>query len=373
MEATKHHSYKSGQLCEGCRRCVKGEKLVLFITGLCPQRCFYCPVSEHKFGHDVVYANEWQIQDPDNPVELIKEAELTSAKGAGITGGDPLANTDRCEKYIKLLKQRFGKDFHTHLYTPMELVTDERLEKLYSAGLDEIRFHPDLDNDEKWDRILLAKKYDWTIGVEIPAVPGYEDKTKKLIDYIADKAEFINLNELELSDTQAKHYKLHEMGFKPKDNISYGVENSTEFAKEILEYAKTKNLAAHYCTAKLKDGVQVKNRLLRRAKNIALPFDEQTDEGTLIRGCAYVPELQPQAHYKDKVKEANKEEILKKLAEAKDKLDCLSKIDETKLRLIVPAETIEQNANKIKALGLIPTKVEEYPSQDQLEVEVEFL
>src|SRR3989344_649719 len=133
ISKTKYHSWCAGQLSEGCQKCVQGPKLVLFITGICPQKCFYCPVSEHKFGHDVVYANEWKIKDPENPVELLEEAKLAQATGAGITGGDPLANVERCCKYIRMLKEKFGIRFHTHLYTSLMLVTKERLQKLFDA------------------------------------------------------------------------------------------------------------------------------------------------------------------------------------------------------------------------------------------------
>ncbi|MEK6823280.1 MAG: radical SAM protein, partial [Nanoarchaeota archaeon] len=139
LAKTPYHSWRTGPLAKGCRLCVRGEKLVLFVTGLCAQRCFYCPISEHKFGKDVVYANEWRVEDPAHPRELLEEARLTRASGAGITGGDPLANVDRCCSYIRLLKRTFGKAFHIHLYTPLRLVTKERLAKLAKAGLDEIR------------------------------------------------------------------------------------------------------------------------------------------------------------------------------------------------------------------------------------------
>ncbi len=376
IKKTKWHSYCTGDLAKGCRLCVKGKKLVLFITGLCAQKCFYCPVSEHKYGKDVVYANEWKVEDINNPKEMLEEARLTEAEGAGITGGDPLVNVDRCVQYIKILKQRYGKKFHIHLYTPLKLVNEERLQKLYDAGLDEIRFHPDLDDDSLWQKIELAKKYDWSIGVEIPAVPGYLEKTKKLIDYIADKVEFLNLNELERSDTTAEHYKLDLMGFKTRDDISYGVAGSEETALELLDYAKTKGLIGHYCTAKLKDAVQLRTRIQKRAENAALSTDAITDEGTLVRGVAYLPELAPGFGYHEKIKTVKKEEIMPKLLELKEKLKkkgINATIDEKKFRLLLSEKQARNKKEEIKQLGLKPAIVEEYPTADATEVDIEFI
>ncbi|MBW2969595.1 radical SAM protein [Candidatus Woesearchaeota archaeon] len=372
MKKTKWHSHSTGKLPKGCRLCVKGKKLVLFITGLCGQRCFYCPVSEHKYGKDCIYANEWQVKDPENPKELFEEVKLTQAEGAGITGGDPLVNVDRCVKYIKLLKQRFGKKFHIHLYTPLKLVTEERLQKLYDAGLDEIRFHPDLDDDSLWPRLELAKKYKWDIGVEIPVVPGYEEKTKKLIDYLKGKIDFLNLNELERSDTTAAHYKLDEMQYKTKDDISYAIEKSQETAIELGRYAETKGIPVHCCTAKLKDAVQLRTRIQRRAENTALDTDIITEEGTLIRGVAYLPELAPGFGYKEKVKNANREETIQKLKELKEKLGT-GTIDEKKLRILISEKTAENKKEEIKKLGMKPAIVEEYPTEDATEVDIQFI
>ncbi|MBI5392698.1 radical SAM protein [Candidatus Woesearchaeota archaeon] len=402
INKTPWHSWCTGKISKGCAYCVQGRKLVLFITGLCPQRCFYCPVGEQKFGNDVVYANEWKLEDPNNPVELIKEAELTQAKGAGITGGDPLMNIKRCCNYIQLLKKKFGKEFHIHLYTPLKLVTKERLQKLSAAGLDEIRFHPDLDDNSLWNRIKIAKKYRWEIGIEIPAIPGYEKKTMRLIDYIIfadsllpelpneenfaflqnspNKVSFINLNELELSDTETKHYTLPTKGFKAKDNISYGVKGSKEMAIKMLEYAKEKGLSAHFCTARLKDGIQVKKRLQIRAENIKLLFDEKTEDGTLLRCCIYLPELAPGMNYREKLRNADKNDFIEKLTVIRNKLLetlTLSEkeivIDSNKCRLIIPRSVAKQYANKIKKYNLLPALVEEYPTQDGFEVEIEFL
>ncbi len=376
---TPWHSVCAIGMSKGCQLCVKGRKLVLFVTGLCGQRCFYCPVSELKSGQDVVYANEWKIANPDDPKELIEEAELTEARGAGITGGDPLVKIDRCVAYIKLLKKKFGKQFHIHLYTPLKLVTEERLQKLHDAGLDEIRFHPNLDDESLWENLNLAGKFSWDIGVEIPVIPGYEEKTKKLIDFLAGRIKFLNLNELELSDTQIEQYKLDVMGFKPKDEVSYGVSGSEELGLKLVRYAADKGIMTHFCTAKLKDSVQMRKRIQFRAKNTALPFDLQTKEGTLIRGCAYLKEMAPGAGYQKKIQEADKDAIISKLEEVRKQAIVLLQekadhivVDKNRLRLILPQNRIKNHAPKLKQLGLAVAMVEEYPTADALEVEVEF-
>ena len=253
MQENKYYSYNIGELAKGCQSCVKGEKLVIFITGLCPRNCYFCPVSEQKFQKDVTFANERQI---NNSNDLIKEAELMNAKGAGITGGDPLVKIDRTVRFIKKLKAKFGNQFHIHLYTSLRLVSEDNLQKLYQSGLDEIRFHLDLDSEQFWNRLELARKFPWQMGVEVPLIPGKDKMSKKMIDFIVGKVDFLNLNELEVADN--KQSKLLEMNFKVKDQLSYAVAGSVELGLKLIDYVKEKdyNLNVHLCTAKLKDATQ---------------------------------------------------------------------------------------------------------------------
>ena len=70
VEKTNFHSYCSGKLHKGCELCVQGKKLFCSLQAGVRSVCFYCPINEKKYGQDVVYANEWKIEDPKDPKEL---------------------------------------------------------------------------------------------------------------------------------------------------------------------------------------------------------------------------------------------------------------------------------------------------------------
>ncbi len=375
ISKTNFYSWKKGTLPKGCSMCVRGEKLVLFVTGICPNKCFFCPISEQKAGKDVVYANEWKIA---REKDILEEAKLTKAKGAGITGGDPLVKLDRVVHYIRLLKKKFGKKFHIHLYTPLTLVNEARLKKLYSAGLDEIRFHPMLDRPAEWPRILLARKFGWDVGVEIPVISGKQKETIHLLDFIEDKVDFLNLNELEISDTNVN--KLVERGFKTKDNLSYAVKGSQEMALQLLNYLKKSRLNVHYCTAQTKDKAQLSRRIKRRALNVAKKFDFVTKDGTLVRGCIYLKNLVPGVGYRKLIEKANAKLIIRKLNGMKAVIQkrfripkSLIAVDPLKLRIITSIAVVDELNRELKKLSLIPAIVEEYPTWDAMEVDVQFL
>jgi len=373
---TPYYSWKTGELADGCKHCVKGEKLVLFITGLCSARCDFCPVSDKKLYKDVIYANERLLRDEKETKAIIEEAIVCSAKGAGVTGGDPLVRLDRTIKYIKLLKKEFGEKFHIHLYTPLRLVNKNNLLRLYEAGLDEIRFHPKLDNKADWPKIRLARKFGWKLGVEIPVIPGKGNETKKLIDYIHSKVDFLNLNELELADNAVWRNK---KDVKCKDKVSYAIKGSDELAKKLLKYCAKLGLRAHYCTCKLKDKVQLAKRIQRRALGVKKKFDVLTEEGMLTRGALYLPELAPGFGYHDKLsrlKTSEKKKILNRLRAIRERIIRKEKlpedmllVDEHKLRLI----TSPWLARVIKVKGALRAVVTEYPTFDALEVEVDIL
>lgn len=367
-----------GELAEGCKRCIKGKKLVLFVTGLCHYQCYYCPIASKRRYKDLVYANEWQTEREN---EILKEAKLTTATGAGITGGDPFLRIYRTIDYIKLLKKTFGKKFHIHLYAPLENINKEKLKQLYDAGLDEIRIHPtNLNREDLWHKIDWLKEFAWNYGVEIPSIAAEREYTFKIIDYIKDKVQFLNLNELEISEDNARNFT--KKNFMPKDRISYGIEGSEEFAKEIMDYCqKNTNLNVHYCSCKFKDKIQMGLRLRFRAKNVARMFDIVDQEGMLTRGVIYLKELKPGFSYRENIgKIKNKNKVIMKLINVRKELigKCKIKpdsieVDSDKLRILTSIMLVKKNASKVKELDLIPAVVREYPTKDAMELEVEFL
>ena len=374
---TKWYSYKIGDLARGCKLCISGSKMVLFITGLCSRSCYFCPVSDEKYQKDVVFANELKVR---NFNDILTEAKAMNAKGAGITGGDPLSKLSRTVNCIKKLKEKFGKKFHIHLYTSLNLVSEHSLKKLYLAGLDEIRFHLDLDSKKLWKKLEIAKKFKWDIGVELPLIPNKENELKQIIDYINNKIDFINLNELEVADNN--HSNLTKLGFHVKNKTSYAINGSLELGLKLINYSKFKKyrIPIHLCTAKLKDATQLSERIKREAKIVKHDFDIMDKEGLLTRGALYLPELKPSFSYRDKLKGVNKEKYIRKLNQLNIKIKNKLKlnnnnfvIDENKLRILLSKKNIIKNKEFFLKMNLVPAIVVEYPTADQFEVEIDFL
>jgi pyruvate formate-lyase activating enzyme-like uncharacterized protein len=263
-------------LSEGCRLCQEGAKMVLFVTGLCPKSCFYCPLSAERRGKDLIFANERPVQKDE---DLLKEAELMDAFGTGITGGEPLLQIERVLHYIRLLKLAFGAEHHIHLYT--SLAPDrELLEKLADAGLDEIRLHPpqeswgDLWNSSYSEALQNSKELAIEAGIEIPALIGAEEVAAfaKEIDV------FLNLNELEFSDNNSE--ALLKRGFSLDSDMSSAAAGSCKYAEAAFSACKK----AHFCSSTYKDAVQLRKRFQRISKNTAREFDDITEDGTLVYG-----------------------------------------------------------------------------------------
>jgi len=287
LKVTNYLSYYVGKLLKGCRLCMKGMKLVYFATGLCGRSCFYCPLSKNRKGSDVTYADEVPVSNID---DVVCEARAIEARGAGVTGGDPLLRVDRVVETLIALKKAIGKDLHVHLYTTTQPYVDETsLSKLLDVKIDELRFHPNLEVDDELAPLKKAIDMGFKTGIEVPAIPGYEDRILKTIERARRLgASFVVINELEMTESNAMSLQIR--GFRLKEGSISAVEGSWETAMILLKSVEDLSLNGHFCPAYIKDSVQFRNRLRRKARNIALPHEIVTKDPLLVKGVIEPPE-----------------------------------------------------------------------------------
>jgi len=335
-----------GDLADGCEHCMNGSKMVLFLTGVCATGCFYCPVSDEKRGRNVTYANEQKVHGNEG---IIAEAESMDAAGTGITGGDPLLDIGRTTDTIRMLKERFGKEHHIHLYT--STIDPDKAAMLEAAGLDEIRFHPPVGVWENigttnLSKIISSAKMD--IGIEVPAIPDLMPQLEKLISDVSSfGADFINLNELEFSESNwsmmdSKKYEL-------KDELSSAILGSEKVAKQLVK--KFSGVNIHFCSSSFKDSVQLRKRLIRTAERIACEYDVVTEDGTILKGIVYADDLDGAAML---------------LRNEYDVPDALMFINLAKKRIETAPWIVEEIADELPFKCYV---IEEYPTADRLEVE----
>lgn len=262
----------------GCEQCALGGKLVLFVHGYCDERdCFYCPLGENRKNVSQVFANERPVEEDS---DVLEEARKMDAMGSSITGGEPQEVMDRTTHYIELLKDEFGSDHHIHLYTG---ITGDResMRELAAAGLDEIRFHPPIGlwgnlHGTEWEDILyVAREEGLTPAFEIPGV----EPEPEFLEFIEEgAADFVNINEFELS--QGNYRRMDEHGYDRLENHMSAVDGKQEEdLEEVASHPKV-----YFCTSTFKDAAQHRNRLKRTAPNVSRAFEEVTDDGTLVYG-----------------------------------------------------------------------------------------
>jgi pyruvate formate-lyase activating enzyme-like uncharacterized protein len=296
----------------------------------------------------------YEAEFPDLPGctaegQTIEEAETMDATGTGITGGDPFLDADRTVEMIKMLKKRFGKDHHIHLYT--SAIDFGKTMAAEAAGLDEIRFHPPADvwkciETTDLEKILLSAKMD--VGIEVPALPDMAEDLEKLVsDAVRLGIGFININELEFSESNWNMMSARRYGLK--DELSSAVLDSDKTAKRIMKKFKSANL--HFCSSSFKDSVQLRKRLIRTAEKNAKEYEEITEDGTLMKGLVYADDLNSAA------------EMLRSTYGIPDGLMF---IDPVGKRIEIAPWIIEEIAKELPFECCI---VEEYPTADRLEVE----
>jgi len=294
MKSSVHNtswgSMYTKSLSKGCTQCISGQKLVVLVSTECSSKCFYCPLSLERKASPFAFANERPIRKID---DLIIEKTIMDAKGASMTGGDPLESHsfNQTLEFCKILFSK-SKSFHIHVYTRGKELDEDKLNTI-APYISELRFH--IKNiEEDFKKIELALKTTLDIGIEVPIIPTkgikyYQKLIKKFEKVIEGKKSFyfINFNELEVSETNYRKLLAH--GLKCDPHNPSAVEESLKLGHEIVIWANSSsNVPVHFCALRTKDTVQLSNRLFRIAQSVHLPSDiiieNGIDRGLLIRG-----------------------------------------------------------------------------------------
>lgn len=267
-------------MARGCDLCFPGRKAVVFVTGLCDDSCFYCPVSREKLGRDVFYVNEVRVSSVD---EALAEVARIGARGASLTGGDPLVAFHRTVELVNAFKEYFGPGFHLHLYTSGRRLTAEAAIALWRAGLDEVRIHP--TEPSLLSKVGLVRRHTgMSVGVEMPIAPGMEALAIEAVRAVERfGGDFVNLNEMEIVEPNAR--ALLARGYTESRLRPFTVRGSLEAALRVLEWAaENSRVPVHFCPASFKDSIQTGNRMRTSAHLDAYWYEEPTASGTLVWG-----------------------------------------------------------------------------------------
>lgn len=194
---------------KGCRSCLLGTGLnAIRKTNKCNLECKFC----YNYGEldDIAPVGEglWEIGGTkyyEKDIDLLLSIH-EKPTGVSYVYLEPFMEI---EKYYTIIRKFKKAGVYQHLYTNGTLATEETLQALGAAGLDEIRFNLGASNcaDKVIRNIGIAKKYIPNVGIETPMTPElFEQFFKKKAEILATGVDFINCAELHLNGNNIDNY-----------------------------------------------------------------------------------------------------------------------------------------------------------------------
>ncbi|MBC8528143.1 radical SAM protein [Christensenellaceae bacterium NSJ-44] len=194
---------------KGCRSCLLGTGLsAIRKTNKCNIACKFC----YNYGEleDIPPVGEgmWEIGGTkfyEKDIDLLLSVQ-NKPTGVSYVYLEPFMEI---EKYYGVVRKFSNAGVHQHLYTNGLLATEQTLQALGEAGLDELRFNLGASNcaDKVIENIGLAKRYIPQVGIETPMTPEfYEGFLAKKQQILATGLDFINCAELHLNPNNIGNY-----------------------------------------------------------------------------------------------------------------------------------------------------------------------
>lgn len=194
---------------KGCRSCLLGTGLsAIRKTNKCNIACKFC----YNYGEleDIPPVGEgmWEIGGTkfyEKDIDMLLSVQ-NKPTGVSYVYLEPFMEI---EKYYGVVRKFSNAGVHQHLYTNGLLATEQTLQALGEAGLDELRFNLGASNcaDKVIENIGLAKRYIPQVGIETPMTPEfYEGFLAKKQQILATGLDFINCAELHLNPNNIGNY-----------------------------------------------------------------------------------------------------------------------------------------------------------------------
>ncbi len=264
-------------LSPGCRSCIAGEWSCLFINGVCNGNCFFCPADQTEAGEPVTQTV--QFSDPQDYADYVEKFRF---RGVSISGGEPLLSFERTIRFISAVRNRSGKAVHLWIYTNGKPATQQKLQALKEAGVDEIRFNI-YAHDGFLEKIRTAAGLIDNITVEIPAIPEQFENLKKMIaDFKESGVKYLNLHQLRLTPHNFRNLAARDYTFLHGPKVT--VLESELSALKIMKYNLESgiNLPINYCSFPYKNRYQ---KVAERKRHVPLIINSHEDptESGLIR------------------------------------------------------------------------------------------
>lgn len=270
----------TSRLAPGCKTCMEGKWSCLFINGRCNGRCFYCPTPQDEVGEPAT--NHLAFPSPDDYAAYVAALGFT---GMSISGGEPFLTFERSLAYIQAVRERLGAGIHIWLYTNGTRVTREKLRRLASAGLDEIRFDIGAIN-YTLKKPAMADGIIPTVTVEIPMVPEEKERLQHLLAPMASAGiSHLNLHQLRLTPHNIRHLAWKEYTFLHGNRTT--ILESELGALEIVRHALEHHLdlGVNYCSFVYKQRYQGAGARTRAAETICKPWESITRNGYIRKVC----------------------------------------------------------------------------------------
>lgn len=247
-DATKKHygsymSFDNAPLSPGCMACKTGGWLCIFIGTKCNCFCHHCP--NHMVNGKVEIASAEGLIGAIEVENILSVLRKSFYKGVSFSGGEPLLYIDKLVDWALKIKITFPQVYMWN-YTNGLLASEDNLQRLRKAGMDEIRFDLAADNysSHVLDNLKKATEIMPNVGIEVPVIlEQYND----LIDAIryADSigVKYLNLHDLFINE------KLYKNGlggyirsYDRYSGIHRDIYNSSPLIYRIFRYIKDNHL-----------------------------------------------------------------------------------------------------------------------------------